>query len=117
MIKFCRLHKQESSADIYLESCGIADLIASASGGRNYNSAKKMSSLHKSLREIERDDLNGQSLQGPGTATEVYRFLEAKNLLDQYPLLRDAHLICEQRIEPKQLLESLTGHPEFSCKK
>ena len=117
MINFCRLHQQESSPDIYLESCGIADLIASASGGRNYNSAKKMAATHKSLREIERDDLNGQSLQGPGTAKEAYQFLEAKDLLSQFPLLRDAHLICEQRIEPKQLLDSLTTHPEFSRKK
>jgi glycerol-3-phosphate dehydrogenase (NAD+) len=113
MIGFCRLYKQESTPDIYLESCGIADLIASASGGRNYNGAKKMAETNKSLKDIERDDLNGQSLQGPGTAKEVYRFLQGKNLLDQFPLFRDAYLICEQKIEPKKLLENLPNHPEF----
>jgi len=117
MINFCRLHKQESTSDIYLESCGIADLIASALGGRNYNGAKIMAETNRSLKDIEKTDLNGQSLQGPGTAKEVYYYLQEKNLLDQFPLFRDAHLICEQKIEPKKLLENLTNHPEFNQKK
>lgn len=114
MINFCRLYKQESTPDIYLESCGIADLVASSLGGRNYNGAKKMAETNKSLKDIEKNDLNGQSLQGPGTAKEVYRYLEGKNLLDQFPLLRDAHLICEQKKEPKSFMESLSKHPEFN---
>ncbi len=117
MINFCRLYKQESTPDIYLESCGIADVIASSLGGRNYNGAKKMAETNKSLKDIEKEDLNGQSLQGPGTAKEVYRFLQAKTLLDQFPLLRDAHLICEQKIEPKIFLENLGKHPEFDRKR
>ncbi|UJR20675.1 hypothetical protein I4U23_023796 [Adineta vaga] len=116
MINFCRLHSQESSSDIYLESCGIADLIASALGGRNYNGAKKMAETNKSLEDIEKEDLNGQSLQGPGTAKEVYTFLEGKNLLDQFPMFRDAHLICQRKVEPKQLLENLTNHPDYNQK-
>jgi len=116
MINFCRLYKKESTPDIYLESCGIADLIASSLGGRNYNGAKKMAETNKSLKDIEKEDLNGQSLQGPDTAKEVYRFLQAKTLLDQFPLFRDAHLICEQKIEPKIFLENLSKHPEFSRK-
>ena len=116
MIQFCRLYKQESTADLYLESCGIADLIASALGGRNYTGAKKMAETNKSLKDIERDDMNGQSLQGPGTAKEVYRYLQGKALLDQFPLLRDAYLICEQKVEPRKLLENITNHPEFDRK-
>jgi glycerol-3-phosphate dehydrogenase (NAD+) len=116
MIIFCRLHKNESTPDIYLESCGIGDLIASSLGGRNYNGAKKMAETNKSLKDFEKEDLNGQSLQGPGTAAEVYRLLEAKNLLDQFPLFRDAHLICEQKIEPKIFLKNLRQHPEYDRK-
>ncbi|CAF1242533.1 unnamed protein product [Adineta steineri] len=116
MINFCRLYKKESTTDIYLESCGIADLIASALGGRNYNGAKKMAETNRSLEDIEKKDLNGQSLQGPGTAKEAYRFLEGKNLLDQFPLFRDAYLICEKKIEPKKLLDNLSNHPEYSQK-
>jgi glycerol-3-phosphate dehydrogenase (NAD+) len=116
MIGICRLYKVESTPDIYFESCGIADLIASALGGRNYNGAKKMVETNKSLKDIEKEDLNGQSLQGPDTAKQVYHFLQGKNLLDQFPLFRDAHLICEQKIKPKVLLENLPNHPEFSQK-
>ncbi|CAF0842591.1 unnamed protein product [Rotaria sordida] len=116
MVNFCRLLEKESTPELYLESCGIADLIASALGGRNYNGAKKLAETNKSLKEIEKEDLNGQSLQGPGTAKEVYRFLEAKNLLDKFPMFRDAYLICEQKLEPKKLLENLHNHPEFQQK-
>jgi glycerol-3-phosphate dehydrogenase (NAD+) len=113
MIQFCRLHKKESTTDIYLESCGIADLIATASGGRNYRGAKQMIETKQSLKDIERDHLNGQSLQGPGTAQHVYDYLQSKNLLEQFPLLRDAHLICQQRIEPIELLTNLSTHPTY----
>jgi len=116
MISFCRLYKQESSPDIYLESCGIADLVASSFGGRNYNGAKIMAETKKSLKDIEKDDLHGQSLQGPGTAKEAYSFLQAKNLLDKFPLFRDAHLICEQKIQPEKFLENLSQHPEYDQK-
>lgn len=113
MIKFCRLHSQESTPDLYLESCGMADLIASAMGGRNYNGAKKMAETNKSLAEIEKEDLNGQLLQGPGTAKEAYTFLQGKNLLDEFPIFRDAYLICQQQVEPKRLLDNLTNHPDY----
>lgn len=73
-----------------------------------------MAETNKSLKEIEKEDLNGQSLQGPGTAKEVYLYLEGKNLLDQFPLFRDAHLICEQKIKPNVFLENLGSHPEFN---
>ena len=116
MIQFCRLYKKESTGEIYLESCGIADLIASSLGGRNYNGAKKMAETNKSLKEIEKEDLNGQLLQGPGTAKEVYQYLKGKNLLDQFPLFRDAHLICEQKMEPKGFLDKLGEHPFYTEK-
>ncbi len=110
------MYYSESSSDIYLESCGIADLIASSLGGRNYNGARKMAETNKSLQDIEKEDLNGQSLQGPGTAKEVYTILQTKTLLDQFPLFRDAHLICEQKILPKKFLENLSDHPEYNRK-
>ena len=108
MIGFVRLYKQESSPDLYLESCGIADLIASALGGRNYTGAKKMAEENKSLKDYEKEDLNGQLLQGPGTAREVYSYLQARNLLEKFPLFRDAYLICEQKIEPKKIIGKFT---------
>ncbi|CAF2080473.1 unnamed protein product [Rotaria magnacalcarata] len=113
MINFCRLYKKESTPDIYLQSCGIADLIASSLGGRNYRGAKTMVQTKDSLAYIEKKDFNGQSLQGPSTAKEVYRYLHAQNLLDRFPLFRDTHLICESIIKPHVFLDNLGNHPEF----
>ncbi|CAF0777760.1 unnamed protein product [Rotaria sordida] len=116
MISFCRLYRKESTLEVYFESCGIADLITSSLGGRNYMGAKKMTETNKSLKDIEKEDLNGQSLQGPSTAKEVYRYLQGKNLLDRFPLFRDAHLICEHKIKPHVFIDNLGAHPEFEQK-
>ncbi|CAF1111018.1 unnamed protein product [Rotaria sp. Silwood1] len=115
MINFCRLYRKESTPEIYFESCGIADLITSSLGGRNYMGAKKMAKTNKSLEDIEKE-LNGQSLQGPSTAKEVYHYLQTKNLLDKFPLFRDAYLICEQKIKPHVFIDNLPTHPEFDQK-
>jgi len=42
---------------------------------------KKKAETNKSLKDIEKENLNGQSLQGPGTAKEVYRFLQGKKFI------------------------------------
>ena len=116
MINFSRLHVQESTVEIFLESCGFADLIASALAGRNYTGAKILAETNKSFEKIEKENFHGQSLQGPRTARQVYRYLERKHLLDQFPIFRDAYLICQQTIEPRILIENLTNHPEFQRK-
>ncbi|CAF1481425.1 unnamed protein product [Rotaria sordida] len=75
-----------------------------------------MTETNKSLKDIEKEDLKGQSLQGPSTAKEVYRYLQANNLLDRFPLFRDAHLICEHKIKPQVFIDNLGAHPEFEQK-
>ena len=66
------------------------------------------------MKDFEREDLNGQLLQGPGTAKEVYLYLKSKNLLNQFPMFRDAYLICEGELKPSQLLDNLPNHPEYN---
>lgn len=73
------------------ESCGIADMITSCSGGRNFRCAKMSVAEGKSIKEIEARELNGQRLQGTDTAAEVYRFLEQKGKKDEFPLLVVVH--------------------------
>lgn len=90
-----------SNLSILIESCGVADLITTCSGGRNrrvaeafINSNKvRMTRNHasvisdmanskecvKSIEQVEQEILNGQKLQGTTTAQEVHRFLEARN--------------------------------------
>ena len=68
------------------ESCGVADLITSCSGGRNFRCAKMAVERGVSVDEVEKTELNGQKLQGTSTAKEVNSFLKAKGKEDDYPL-------------------------------
>jgi glycerol-3-phosphate dehydrogenase (NAD+) len=68
------------------ESCGVADLITSCSGGRNHKCAKISVKEGIPIDEVERRELNGQKLQGTSTAKEVNSFLKARGLEKDYPL-------------------------------
>ncbi|KAJ2905112.1 glycerol-3-phosphate dehydrogenase [Zalerion maritima] len=68
------------------ESAGVADLITSCSGGRNFRCAKKAVEQGVSVEDVEQMDLNGQKLQGTSTAREVNAFLKTKGKEEDYPL-------------------------------
>lgn len=68
------------------ESAGVADLITSCSGGRNFRCAKKAVEKGITVQQVEEEDLDGQKLQGTSTAHEVNSFLKARGLEAEYPL-------------------------------
>lgn len=68
------------------ESCGVADMITSCSGGRNHKCAKMAVQEGVKIAVIEKRELNGQSLQGTLTAYEVNSFLKTRGLESEYPL-------------------------------
>lgn len=68
------------------ESAGVADLITSASGGRNFRCAMHSVQRNLPIEEIERTELNGQKLQGTSTAVEVNSFLKKQGMEDDFPL-------------------------------
>lgn len=67
-------------------SAGVADLITSCSGGRNFRCAKIAVEKGISVQEVEKQELNGQKIQGTTTAEEVNSFLKARGLESEYPL-------------------------------
>ena len=69
------------------ESAGVADLITSCSGGRNYRCAKMSVERRVSIEEVEREELNGQMLQGLSTAKDVHEFLKKRGKEREFPLL------------------------------
>lgn len=73
------------------ESAGVADLITSCSGGRNYRCAKMSVERKTSIEVIEKEELNGQMLQGTSTAKDVYDFLKARGMESDFPLLIGVH--------------------------
>ncbi len=89
MVKFGKMFFKESvrTGTFTEESAGVADLITSCSGGRNYRCAKMSVEERVGIDVIEKRELNGQILQGVSTAKEVYEFLKARGQEEEFPLL------------------------------
>lgn len=89
------------------ESCGVADLITSCSGGRNFRCAKMSVAERVDIHEIEKRELNGQKLQGTSTAAEVNSFLRNKGMEAEFPLFTAVYNILEGKARPEDLPELL----------
>ncbi|CAO3607007.1 unnamed protein product [Cunninghamella blakesleeana] len=72
--------------ETFFESCGVADLITTCSGGRNRKVAEAFALTGKPIDVLEKELLNGQKLQGTLTAMEVHEFLSARQLESEFPL-------------------------------
>ncbi|EON97819.1 putative glycerol-3-phosphate dehydrogenase protein [Phaeoacremonium minimum UCRPA7] len=100
------------------ESAGVADLITSCSGGRNFKCAKMAVERGVSVEEIEKTELNGQMLQGTTTAKEVNSFLKTRGLEKEYPLFTAVIGILEGRHEvddiPNLVARSAHGFQQAS---
>lgn len=79
------------------ESAGVADLITSCSGGRNFRCAKLAVERGVTVDEVESTELNGQKLQGTTTAKEVNDFLKSRGKEADYPLFTAVIDILEGR--------------------
>lgn len=97
MVKFGKEFFGETvhTATFTEESAGVADMITSCMGGRNFRCAKMAIERGVSVEEIERTEMNGQKLQGTSTAKEVNIFLKARGLEKEYPLFTAVHDILE----------------------
>ncbi|KAK0419731.1 hypothetical protein QR680_014295 [Steinernema hermaphroditum] len=100
-----------SNLQTFFESCGIADLITTCYGGRNRKVCEAFVKTGKSIAEVEKELLNGQSAQGPLTAEEVYLMLKNNNVVDKFPLFVAVHKICKGEMKPADMIESLRNHP------
>jgi glycerol-3-phosphate dehydrogenase (NAD+) len=101
-----------SNLSTFFESCGVADLITTCYGGRNRKVCEAFAKTGKTIAELEKEMLNGQSLQGPHTALEVWTMLNAHKKLDVFPLFVAVHRICQGEMKPAELIECLRSHPE-----
>lgn len=114
IIRFCRLYFGEDfKVTTFFESCGIADLITTCFGGRNRRVSEQFV-LHpeKSLQALEEELLQGQKLQGPQTAQEVYKLLESRQHVEKFPLFVATHKILQRELEPDSLFEYLRSEPD-----
>eukprot|EP00080_Pristionchus_pacificus_P005901 PDM65921.1 gpdh-2 protein [Pristionchus pacificus] len=110
--KFVEHYYPGSNLQTFFESCGVADLITTCYGGRNRKVCEAFVKQKKSLAEIEKELLNGQSAQGPLTAEEVYLMMEKTGLHEKFPLFTAVHKICKGDMKPESLIDCLRNHPE-----
>jgi glycerol-3-phosphate dehydrogenase (NAD+) len=85
------------------ESCGVADVITSCMGGRNFRCAKMAVERGVPVTEVEKTELNGQVLQGTSTAYEVNEFLKSKGQEDEFPLFTAVYKILEGQAKPEDI--------------
>ncbi|KAF7193064.1 Glycerol-3-phosphate dehydrogenase [NAD(+)] [Pseudocercospora fuligena] len=85
------------------ESCGVADMITSCSGGRNFRCAKMSVAEGKPIGEIEERELNGQKLQGTSTAIEVNAFLKKQKMEKEFPLFTAVYNVLQGNNRPEEI--------------
>jgi glycerol-3-phosphate dehydrogenase (NAD+) len=104
MVKFGKMFFADSvrTETFTEESCGVADLITSCSGGRNFRCAKMSVQRGMTISQVEEQELNGQKLQGTSTAADVNKFLKKQGLEDEFPLFTaiysKSHLLSKMMI-------------------
>ncbi|XP_074652039.1 glycerol-3-phosphate dehydrogenase [NAD(+)], cytoplasmic-like isoform X2 [Tubulanus polymorphus] len=112
MIAFIEMFFPGANRDTFFESCGVADLVTTCYGGRNSRLAKEMALTNKDITVLEKELLNGQSLQGPPTAAEINIMLKSKGLEDRFPMFTAIHRMCVKELECSKFIDCLKNHPE-----
>ncbi|XP_044755974.1 glycerol-3-phosphate dehydrogenase [NAD(+)], cytoplasmic-like isoform X2 [Coccinella septempunctata] len=107
MMKFVDLFYPGGRLSTFFESCGIADLIVTSFAGRNRKCAAAFVTSGKTIKELEKEMLNGQMLQGPPTAEEVTFMLRNEKMTDQFPLFTVIDQICRGQKEAKELTKCI----------
>ncbi|KAI9782456.1 MAG: glycerol-3-phosphate dehydrogenase [Geoglossum umbratile] len=104
MVRFGHRFFPTSRAETFTEeSCGVADMITSCAGGRNHRCAKLSIERGMSITEVEKQELNGQKLQGTLSAREVYGFLSNRGEEKDFPLFTAVYSILEGKAKPEDL--------------
>jgi glycerol-3-phosphate dehydrogenase (NAD+) len=112
IVRFVNQYYPGAHLSTFFESCGLADLVTTCYGGRNRRVCEAYVKSDKSLKEVEKELLNGQSAQGPLTAEEVVELLKKTHSESSYPLFVAVDKICKNELKPKDLIDCLRNHPE-----
>ncbi|KAI5190886.1 glycerol-3-phosphate dehydrogenase (NAD+) [Nematocida sp. AWRm77] len=112
IIKFCDVFLQQTSTDVFvsrvfLESCGVADIIVSCSSGRNFKYSKMAAEKNEAISSIEASVMNGQKLQGYSTAVSLLEFLEENGKQDTFPVLYAIAKAAQTDLSAESILLSI----------
>merc|ERR1719159_2122075 len=114
MEAFIKHFYPKTSAHVFSESCGAADLITTCFAGRNRKcaeafAASRVDGKGRDWEELESELLNGQKLQGVLTAMEIYPLIELHGLEPQLPLICATYKIACKGAHPKVLFETVNA--------
>jgi glycerol-3-phosphate dehydrogenase (NAD+) len=112
MQKFITHFYPKTKAEVFQESCGVADLITTCFGGRNRKCAEAFAESRvrgepRSWDEIETTMLNGQKIQGTLTAQEIMPLIQHHRLESELPLMCATYNIAFKDASPKTLCDCL----------
>merc|ERR1719213_203729 len=112
MEAFIKHFYPETSQEVFLESCGVADLITTCFAGRNRKCAEafarnRANGGKRSWEDIETELLNGQKLQGTLTAREIMPLIKINKLEKKLPLMCAIYDIAFNDHKPESLFEAL----------
>ncbi|XP_030573225.1 uncharacterized protein LOC115771603 [Drosophila novamexicana] len=113
MMRFITNCNPTTNVTTFLESCGLANSVASAYGDKNVTFAKNFVTSQKTTQEIEASLLNGRKLLGPIIAGEIFAYLDNEDLHDIYPLFSIIHRICQKEVPPQAIVDTLRNHPDL----
>eukprot|EP00667_Euglena_gracilis_P011223 EG_transcript_11451 len=108
MLRFADMFYEGVRTQTLLESCGVADLITTCSGGRNRRIAEAMVRTGKPLATMEEELLQGQVL-GPLTARVVYQALKVARKQAEFPLFTAVHNFMCDTLKADEFLQTLTA--------
>lgn len=112
MKKFIQNNYPKVRDSTFFESCGVADLIVTCYGGRNRKCAEAFvrAAGTKTFEQIERELLDGQKIQGTGTAQEVMTILRKDGTEKDYPLLTSIYKISFENAPVESMLDTLGAY-------
>jgi glycerol-3-phosphate dehydrogenase (NAD+) len=112
MRRFAAMFYSGVIEETFWDSSGVADLITTCYGGRNRKCAEIFVKTRKSFKQIEKDELNGQKLQGTHTARDVYVFLTAQGKRQFFPLFTTVYEISDAGSSPDRIVKVfMTPYP------
>lgn len=114
MVSFIKDYSPDCKIDTFLESCGVADLITTCYSGRNRKVGEMFVKTDKTIEQLEEELLNGQKVQGPATAAEVYELIKEKHTESKFPLFVAIHKICTRQLPASEFITCLRDHPEHN---
>ncbi|KAI5175608.1 glycerol-3-phosphate dehydrogenase (NAD+) [Pancytospora epiphaga] len=107
MKRFCGVMK--GTLEICSSAC-VGDLLVSCLCGRNYKCGVALGKERITVKSYEKS-MNGQMLQGPGTALTVVSWLKNQKYDEkEFPVIFMVNDICQGISEPSSLLSMLKQH-------